>query len=321
MKRVCTSQGTEDAADNPATWPFVHFFVPFHELDEKERNGLLAEAFCCAHQQQVGGATRVLGVELPNKIDAIVEIEGREIVLEFAGYYRRDEFHDVERADSTVRAGLSKALTNAGLGRFQIRIWWREEPRRKRCAGQRPTVGKVPRRRGDGDAFVGEFVRLASRVAEEPGLASRRILFRQDTRTPRSMPENLVVLPASEFPVLADRLEWVVLEPWKHEFNPEIKTNVDVRRIGLDEGQLRRVVCNKLTKLRKHYRDRAWGKPVWLLVHCDGHPSPSRIALPQRPDAMRLISELLHESDVSFDAVWWGENMMDANMAELFRVI
>ena len=294
----------------------AHVFLDVPVLSHAERNRQTAEEFCRAYARQYGTTASVTGVE-DNALDALAVVGGREVALELVGYRQRDEHLEAEHGDSIIKERISTALAESDLPPYQVRLWWKQEVRRKRQRGSSPGVAKIPRGQ-QVERFAEEFVKLVRYVDRNPDLAGRKLLLRPPGRVPRApMPWGIV--DASRFPLVASYCEHVTLEAWPHAFKPMIRSSADARHLGLDMEQLAKKVRDKIDKLPT-YRKRACARPVWLVVHSEGWPLSSRMYRAHRDQAIGTVAVVARESPERFDEVWWAENTAYIDAAAIFKV-
>jgi hypothetical protein len=293
-----------------------HLYLKSPDETNSQTSCRLADGFCRAFNRSFGASAEVRSVE-SDGVDAIIEIEGRRIALEFVSYRQQDEFFQDEAADSHVKEAISSHFVACGVAPLQISISWGTEERRKqvsRCGGKRATIPKKPKV----SKACQELVELARLVGENPAFAGQRLAFHRDPEARnRRVQAGWRFLNSSDFPVLAEYCCFVKMEPWNHPSQPEIRTSVDVRYVGLDEAQLRSVVMKKLDKLPEYRRK--WSGELWLVVHSDGHPLSTLLPTGHRNDAIDLIASSAKTVPRSFDKVWWMEDAAyrDAGLHEV----
>jgi hypothetical protein len=174
----------------------------------------------------------------------------------------------------------------------------------------------------DVEAFVSELSDFVLFARENPRFINKSVWFRlvRERRGSTGLLACYAIADRDRFPVVAEYCSNCLITGASPHINPVIRTSCDTRQIGIDKGELSRVVTKKLNKLSKLYRQRAAGKPVWLIIHSDGWPPSTRIPKQHAEQACTLIRELVTKADARFDAVWWAESTGFAAAAEIFRV-
>jgi len=290
---------------------------PRHPRPTKEETSRqVANEFCNAYTKQFGVPASVIDVETEN-VDAIIRVGEDRIALELVSYRQRDEYHELERADSQVREQISRAQAASGLPAFQVKISWAMEDRRKRDVALSPKRPKIPRGQ-QAMNFAREIVALVACAQKDCTLHNNHIGFCNDPQARnRGAPPGWVFMRRAQFPLLSEYCFFVRIEPWPLATNPPIRTSADMRVTGLDEFQLRDGIRKKLRKFAQ-YRAGVGDKQLWLLVHSDGHPLSARLPPGLHERAVKVIREEIPEEGASFDKVWWGENTGFSDAAELY---
>lgn len=295
-----------------------HLFLRCASQRNEDISRHVASEFCKAYEKRFGVVASVIDVETEN-VDAIIRLEEVNIAVELVSYRQRDEHHEIEHADGRIKELVSSRFAASGLPPFEIRIWWGSERRIKEDAGQSVKRTKVPRGQAAMD-FADEIVKLAA-LARNNGLCDKHISFCSNPEARnRHAPPRWTFVNNESCPVLSKYCFWIELTPWPHSFRPTIHTSVDVRASGLDRVQLANAIRDKLGKLDR-YRQGIGSKPLWLIVHSDGHPLSTRLPPGLETDAIAVIRQEIQKVSYSFDRLWWAENTGFLDAAELYEVL
>ncbi len=288
---MCSAKPAHFVLDNP---------VEKHSV----RSERVARAFCEAYSAGQGRKAIFINSEC-HGVDALIDVDGENILLEFVGYIQRDESHDVETGDIELQRALSDALSQTALPRYEIHLNWREEPRRKRkrFAGDRRT--RIPTGK-QSQQFISEILRLADDVSNAVVLQDRRICFVSHPSISTYKTEQAhVAMNPDCFPTVAYFCRSLRFMPWCHDFLPEIRTSVRARHMALDRQQIIRCVEVKFEKLGDHYQKSAQAFPIWLVLHSDGWPLSRRVFPTDLEEAIELVKRTAAAKTPQFEAIWW----------------
>lgn len=278
----------------------AHVWLPYGRQTHCEHCDRVVHAFRRLLAEEHNLRAEVIAVE-QDDLDAVIHLEGREIVLECLGYTQRDEFYD--RADDDLRAkvAISDAITRAFQLRYNLRLHWQVERRRKGTG----EVARVPRKR-ELDAFRAELCRLLAESQTDSTLLGRDIEFAdgESVSRLRKRRRRMTVLDRAHWPLLANYCRSLHVDVHNMPSFPTIRSSADARSIGLDSDELRRTLRAKHGKLARVYRQRAAGRPVWLVIHVDGWPFSRALPEHQRSCAVALIADHCRSAANEFDAVW-----------------
>ncbi|MFH1748654.1 MAG: hypothetical protein ABIG44_16590 [Planctomycetota bacterium] len=299
---------------------YGHSFLPAPDFPKKKWERHVATEFCKAYQKkfEVSATFVEVGEDPP---DVIIAVDGKKVAVELVGYRQRDEHHEVELAETRLKERLSHALQASGLHPYEIDISWKGEPRKKRHLGMTGRRTFVPRTDDNVQSFVDEFIQLVEHVKQNREFDGKVILFRRKPLLPGGPTTHMgyAAILASDFPTLARFCNEVCIAQWTHWSKPPMTSSLDARGVGLDRQQLERVVCEKTEKIRP-YRDRACGIPLWLVVHSDWFPTCTRLPESDRPEAIKIIRDIVTNSPDRFDAVWWAEYTGSVDATEIWQV-
>ena len=158
---------------------------------------------------------------------------------------------------------------------------------------------------------IDELKRLAKSLVPRPN-GHIEVCFNEDLKkTPLKhwfTPSDLVLV--QQYPTLHKHFI-----SFRFEYQPGLffgwpRSNLDTGFLGVDDGELRRVIQQHLEQLPE-YRRRV-SVPVWILVYNTGQAATRRIV--DDPNLIQQIQNLVRQEHVSaedqFDKVWWGSNMM-----------
>jgi hypothetical protein len=255
-------------------------------------------------------------VETEN-VDAIINVGGVRAALELVSYRQRDEYYEVEPADSRTRELIREALTEANLSQFTIHIDWAMEPRTNRAAALSAHRARVPRGR-EAKCFAEEVAALAARVQNDRTFWTKRIEFCIDADDRKQNPApGWAYLDRKPFRLLSSYCCSIQLSPCA--VGPVLQTAVNFRVVGLDETHLASVVRDKIGKLGR-YRDGIGGKQLWLAVYSDGRDLSTACPPGFHDDALTVIRQEIRRANGSFDSVWWVEKTGFLDAAELYEV-
>jgi len=298
---------------------YGHVFFDVPASPHRKRSETIARAFCEAYARRFGISAEFV-VSEKNRIDAIIRVGTKEVALELVGYRQRDPFLKVEHADSELKKAISDELGKPGIPPLNVRLEWKENSRRtgESCPSARqaqvPPVGTEECRQ-----FLSELVALARRVSNDNSLSGKRIRF-GSARAAAQLPATVcTVLDKSHFPYLARYCSFVRLTIQECSASPTIGSSADVRHIGLDGTQLREKVDNKIQKAGK-YRERAQGRPIWLVVHCDGWPLSAQLWESDQDRALQIVGECCVQSSGAFERVWWLQDAKLGDSARIYEV-
>ena len=285
-----------------------HFFLPMQRESHEQTNRRVGTAFCEAFQRQFDRAARLLTVGgQTGSPDAVIEVAGKQVVLELAGYRQRDEYHELEVRESEVKSALADSLQQSGVPPFDIYIGWREEPRQNLAKSISRDRTRVPDKAAQPD-FLAEFVRSVRVVAKNPQLNGREIVFDNAevvAEFKRNSPDT-PMLDRREYPTLAHYCTSIRLDSLSHPRRPLIHSPFDARWVGPDLQETERVLGNKLNKISQ-YRAAARGKDLWLVIHADGMPPSTWTNEAERGQVFKLICKTAARLSDQFDQVWWAE--------------
>lgn len=285
----------------------------------KQTNKRVGKVLCNAFQRRFDVTVRLVTAgDQTGSPDAVIEVGGKSVVLELAGYRQRDEYHELEVRESQVRSALLDSLPRSGAPAYTMHINWKYEPRLNVALGISDRRARVPK--GDEiGSFCEEFNRLVRFVSRNPTMLGKALCFK-DAKTvaafSRYMPDEPLVDKA-DYPTLAGFCSSITLDAWTHPGPPLIQTSFDARWVGTDFGEIERVVGNKLNKLA-NYRTEAQGKEVWLVLYTDGMPPSTWTDEAERDDVLKKIRETIARSSDQFDQVWWAEDTCLRNEAKIW---
>ena len=275
----------------------------------------VADEFCKAYTRRFGVPASVIVVEKEN-VDAIIRVGEVMVPLELVSYRQKDEYHEVEQADSQVREKISGALAIANLPPFMIHISWAIEPRTKMVAGLSNQRARVPPGRKT-ICFAEQIAELVDCAQKDYRLCNNYISFCNDPEDRNQNPTpGWIFLDRKRFPLLSQYCASMTLAP--SAAGHSLQTSVNFRVVGLDENHLKSIVRDKLEKLAL-YRDSIGGKQLWLAVHSDGRFLSTRLPPGLHEHALDVIRQEIQKAERSFDKVWWVENSGFLDAAELFE--
>ncbi len=269
-------------------------------LTKQKREQFVAQRFCEIYRTIANVPCDVL--ELDDAPDALLSIDGKEVFLELAGYREQGPHNASYDADTKIKnLIIQRWEDNPELQLFTPRPQYRDGA----------SAFQLPRQSQELDNFVSELeafiLSLDKTRLEEFTLFAFKPLA--ELQQYRHADRRTSYVACEDYPTLSRFCDKLTIQ-----YHPEIRTSMpssslNTRWTGLDEEELVAVVASKLQKLPK-YRERAGGRPIWLLLYSEVWPPTAR--LPHDglvPRAIEIIRAAANGGADAFEAIWWGQEI------------
>lgn len=281
--------------------------------DEKaahEQNAVAA--FCDRHPD----SPKLEKKNEPPAPDFTLKIGANRALVELARYRERGPHNDAYELDQEFRSYYSKKwIADDRVNEFYVSLTYRKTSNHFRIPSIRKSTDKA-------DALIADLKRL---VISMQGVEPRqhvtvRLFPKEQLRQNRECYVHSKCISTEAFPALAEFVERMLIfhQPGIRTGYPD--TSIGTMHSAIDQGELKKLIKNKHSKLVQYRASCGDTIPVWLLVYDEGdHPTgrvPDVFFRSLLGDVGRMIDEV---AGGSFDAVWWGHKLLTAD-AQLCRI-
>ena len=127
--------------------------------------------------------------------------------------------------------------------------------------------------------------------------------------------------PSAEFPACARHLDHVRLQALPRGIRPVIDSDLKVGFVGANPAFLNMKLADKAERSLTLSKQRAKGRPLWLVVHSDGRAIHQSIAPPQREAAVETCRKALNGLEHGFARAYWADRTGFRNAAWVGRIV
>lgn len=252
-------------------------------------------------------------------VDGVLRTPSGLVAVELLGYSPLDDRGDVMARDLDFRKKVMESL--GGLLKdkcYSHNLWYNQKRRTGPKGGMVHTVPLTK----DFPAVV-EELRAALTAAPALGvcqLPSDRFDPSQEIAA-QFCRQGAFYLDAARFPECSRFFQRVRLQGLHSDWTPEVDSNLKIGFVGLDSEWVKDHLRTKAEKSLDKSKQRAPGRPLWLIVHSDGHAIHQIIAEDDRPVATQLCRDALSTTQHGFERAYWADRTGFLDAAWVGRVL
>jgi len=251
-------------------------------------------------------------------VDGVLRTSRGPVAVELLGYSPLNDRGDVMAPDLALRRFLTDALYDGLRSRqLSLTLGYGLRPRKDRTQGD---ARSVPLKR-DFVTIADELSRVLELVPPLAFLEVLRVRFTVGRLARQLRQRSELYLDKSHFPGCAEHFDQVRFHGLTDDLEPQVGSNLVAGSIGLDRKWIDAQVAKKAIQSQGLSKQRANGRPLWLIIHSDGYATHQMIHRTHRPRAIEYCRDVLARSTHEFARVYWADQTAFLDAAWVGRVL